>query len=125
MIPLHGISLVIQDVTSLQNYIPLTNASVRNALVISAEGLIFFFHIMCYFNYSFSPTITLVNSFIKGLAMIKCAMQIHRDCPYITWLIVDVSHCYSLLHSRFTNSSYVASFKVIRFYTNVICCFTY
>jgi len=66
MIPLHGISLVIQDVTSIENYIPLTNASVRHSLVISAGGAIFFCHIMCYFNYSFSPVISLVNSFIKG-----------------------------------------------------------
>lgn len=52
---------------------------------------------------------------MRELAVINCAMQMRRDCPYITWLIADVSHCYSLLHSRFINSSYVASFKVIRF----------
>jgi len=67
MIPLHGISLVIQEVTSIHNYIPLANASLRHALVTSAEGSTFFFcHIMWYFNYSVSPIITLVNSFIKG-----------------------------------------------------------
>jgi hypothetical protein len=57
--------------------------------------------------------------------MINCAMQRHKNCPYIIWLVVVVSHSYYLLHSRLTNSLYVASFKVIRFYINIISSFTY
>jgi hypothetical protein len=74
---------------------------------------------------AFRLLLHLLIPLLRELAVINCTMQMHWDCPHKTWLIADVSHCYPLLHSRFTNSSYIASFKMICFYTNVMSSFTY